>query len=505
LTLGGAAAPVHLSNMAGEMTQRSNTPAAVPENAGRVYSHAERMRVVIGILLCILLSALDQTVVLPAIPQMAATLSGGGHLSWVVAAYLLTATATTPIYGKLSDQLGRRAVLIPAIVLFIAASIFCALTTSVLMLILARALQGVGGGALLAVPQAAVADVIPPRERGRYQAWFAGTWAFSSVAGPIAGGLVTQHLSWRWIFWANIPFGLLALTLSFRGLAGLAARGGRGRVDFAGAVLLMLSVAAVLLALSGGGTDFPWASPQTAGIAAAAILGFTVLFWQQRRAAAPLLPGRLLAAPVFRGVIAVAFLNSAGLFGAIFLLPLLLQWMFHASAAASGLEIVPFLFATTVGAFIGGQLSRRTGRTQPIMAGGLAIAAVGFVPMALWPMHGSLLPPLLISALFGIGIGAVMPTSLVAAQSQSAGREVGAATGTLLLLRAMGGAFGATMAGALLALAHTNLGAGFRLAFLACAALQALATVIALRMEDVPLRATLEAEPADGIARSAAD
>ncbi len=458
------------------------------------------MRVVIGILLCILLSAIDQTVVLPAIPQMAATLHGG-HLSWVVAAYLLTATATTPIYGKLSDQLGRRRVLVPAILLFIAASVLCALASSVPMLIAARALQGLGGGALLAVPQAAVADVIPPRERGNYQAWFAGTWAFSSVAGPIAGGLVTQDLSWRWIFWANIPFGLLALVLSVRGLAGLTPPGLRGaslrgRVDFAGAVLLMLSVAAVLLALSSGGVDFAWVSPVMAGIAAAAVAGFALLYWQQRRTPAPLLPGHLLAEPAFRAIIAISFLNSAGMFGGIFLLPLLLQWVFHASAALAGLEIVPFLFTTTVGAFVGGQLTRHIGRTQPIMAAGLAIGATGFVPMALWSTSFGVVLPLAISGLFGLGIGAVMPTSLVAAQNQSGGRDVGAATGTLLLLRAMGGAFGATFAGAFLALSHADLAAGFRLGFFACAAVLALAAIIALRMEDVPLRGTIDVAPA---------
>jgi EmrB/QacA subfamily drug resistance transporter len=479
-------------DMGQELMQRTGTGKPAVRTEARTYTHAERMRVVTGILLCIMLAALDQTVVLPAIPQMAATLHGAGHLSWVVAAYLLTSTATTPIYGKLSDQLGRRQVLAPAIILFMLAAILCALAQSVLQLIAARALLGIGGGALLAVPQAAVADVIPPRERGRYQAWFAGVWAFSSVAGPIAGGLVTQNLSWRWIFWVNLPLGLVALALSARGLKGLRAAGGRERIDYAGAVLLMLGVAAVLLALSSGGVDVPWTSPAMLGIVAAALGLLALLVIQQRRAAAPLLPGALLATAGFRAVLWIAFLNAAALFGAIFLLPLLLGWVFHASAGASGLDIVPFLFTTTLGAFAAGQITRRTGRTQRLMAAGLGLASVTFLPMAVIPMSGAPALPVAISALFGVGIGMIMPSSLVTAQSQAPHAQVGAATGTLLLARAMGGAFGATVAGAVLALAHGNLIAGFRLGFLACAASQAVAAIVALQMENIPLRTTLD-------------
>ncbi len=471
---------------------RNKAEWVVPNPAGRVYSHAERLRVVAGILTCILLSALDQTVVLPAIPQMAATLRGGAHLSWVVAAYLLTTTATTPIYGKLSDQLGRRAVLVPALGLFILASILCALAGSVTFLIAARALQGVGGGALMAVAQAAVADVIPPRERGRYQAWFAGTWAFSSVAGPVAGGLVTQHLSWRWIFWANIPLGLIAMALCIRGLAGLKVAGARGKIDYLGAALLVVSVAAILLAVSSGGVDFPWTSWQIFGICAAGAVGLALLSWQQRRAAAPMLPGALLGAASFRGVLLVGFLNAACLFSAIFLLPLMFQGLYRASPAASGLKIVPFLFVSTAGAFLAGQITRITGKTAPVLAAGVGLAALGFLPLAVLPVASTLWVPVGISALFGLGVGMVMPTSLVAAQNQAPPGTVGAATGVLLLARAMGGAFGATIAGAFLAANHAHPATGFRLGFLACAALELLATFISLRLADVPLRTTVD-------------
>jgi EmrB/QacA subfamily drug resistance transporter len=465
----------------------------IPEAAARVYSHSERMRVVTGIIMCILLAALDQTVVLPAIPQMAASLHGVGHLSWVVSAYLLTTTATTPIYGKLSDQLGRRRVLVPALVCFLLASVFCALSTSVFMLIRGRGLLGVGGGALMAVSQSAVGDVIPPRERGKYQAWFAGTWAVSSVAGPIAGGFVTQHLSWRWIFWSNLPLGLVAMVLCYRGLAGLTPAGLRTRIDYVGAVLLVLSVGAILLGMSTGGVDFAWVSWTELAIFVAGGVLLAALVVQQRRAAAPLFPAGLLAQAAFRNVLEISFLNAAAMFGAIFLLPLLLQWLYHANAARSGLDIVPLLATTTLGAFAAGQITRRTGRSRPVMAAGVALAAVGFVVIAVAPGAGTALYPIAVSAVFGLGIGTVMPTSLVAAQNQAGRRDMGAATGTLLLLRAMGGAFGATMAGAFLAIAHANMAEGFRLGFLACAALQAIATVVAWRMEDLRLRSGAEA------------
>ena len=460
--------------------------SATAEPERREYTHAERLRVITGVLTCILLVALDQSVVLPAIPQIAASLHGVSHLSWVISAYLLTTTATTPIYGKLSDQLGRRAVLTPALLVFLAACVVCALANSVPMLALGRALQGLGGGALAAVGQAAVADVVPPRERGRYQGWFASAWAFCSIAGPVAGGFITQHLSWRWIFWGNLPLVAFALITSTRALRGLPAAGARGRIDYAGALLLMFSVAATVLALTEGGTDFPWASAPEAAICAAALLGFALLTAQQRTAAAPLLPAPSLGR--IGHVAALGGLSSAAMFTAIFLLPLLLQWIYGETASTAGMHLVPLLFATAIGAFAAGQATRRTGQIKPVLAAGLLVGATGFALLSLSLLAKSPAWPVAFSALAGVGLGALMPTTLVTVQSLANRSEMGAATGILLVVRAMGGTFGATLAGLAITLAGHATASGFRLGFLTAALFLALGLGLVARLPEIDLR-----------------
>ncbi|MDR3504791.1 MAG: MFS transporter [Acidocella sp.] len=468
------------------MTANATAPAMAQ---GREYSHAERRRVVIGVICCILLVALDQSVVLPAIPQIAASLHGDAHLSWVVSAYLLTTTATTPIYGKLSDQIGRYKVLAPALVVFLAACVVCAMADSVPMLALGRALQGLGGGALGAVGQAAVADVVPPRERGRYQGWFASTWGLSALAGPIVGGFITQHLSWRWIFWGNLPLVAFAMLMSARALRGLPISGAKGRIDYAGSMLLMFSVAATVLALSEGGTDFPWASAPEAAIWAAALLGFALLLVQQRTTLAPLLPVPLLRK--VGNVAALGGLTAVSMFIAIFQLPLLLQWIYGESAAAAGMHLAPLLFGNTIGALTAGQITRRTGRIRPVLAVGLLVGTVGFSLVAPSLHAANPLWPVAFATLGGIGLGALMPTTLLAVQSLASRNEMGSATGILLVVRSMGGTFGATLAGVAITLAgHTSL-SGFRLGFLAAALFLALGLVLVARLPEIDLRDTV--------------
>lgn len=482
------------------------------------YTHQQILRVITGILLCIFLSSLDQTVIIPAVPAIAADLNAFGHLAWIVTAYLLTSTAATPIIGKLSDIWGRRALLIPSLIIFILASLACGFAQSLPQLIIARAVQGLGGAGLMSMAQASIADVVAPRERGRYQGYMASMWGISSIAGPIVGGWVTDHLSWRWIFWANLPIGLVALFLCERALRMIKTQKRAVQIDYLGSALLIGSVTALLLMLSWGGVELPWTSAPVVTLGVVGLGLMVVLIWQERRAADPILPPRLFANRTFFFGVLIAFFTSLGLFGATFLLPLYLQLVMGFDAATSGLLVVPFLASSVVGAFIGGQIARRIGRTKGLVVAGLVACALGFLGLTLQADGGSLYLVLPFSALIGLGIGVTMPSILMQVQNAAERRDVGAATGSLLFLRSMGGAFGSTIVGSLLASrfnaglaaaglpaidlgslrgatagttlteARAALASGFALGFGVCLGLLLIAVIIGALMKDLQLR-----------------
>jgi EmrB/QacA subfamily drug resistance transporter len=510
------AAPLHLASA-----------DAIASEAMPNFTHRQILRVVTGILLCILLAAIDQTVVVPAVPAIAADLHGFSHLSWIVSAYLLTATSATPIYGRLSDIYGRRALLLPAIVLFVIASVLCAMAATLWQLIAFRALQGLGGAGLMAMAQAAIADVVAPRERGKYQAYMAGTWGVASVAGPILGGWMTDNLSWRWIFWVNLPIGIAAFILSDRALRLLKVRRQVARIDYAGAALLTALVASVLLVMSWGGAEYAWLSPEVLALVAGAVVLLVALVVRESKAADPLLPPRLFSDSVFtRGVI-IAALAAGSMFGATFLLPLFFQLLRGADAASSGTLIVPFLASNVVGAYTAGQLARRLGRAKSIVLAGLFLAVVGFALLATLGSATNHAVSVADMLVVGFGLGVVMPSNLVIVQNAAQRRDVGVATGSLLFLRSMGAALGSTLVGSLLAsrfaaglaaagvtgaidlgalrghaagpprldpavlqAAQASLNGAFHIAFLACAILAAAAFVTCLGLRDLPLKSS---------------
>lgn len=415
-------------------------------------THREIMQVIGGIVLCILLASLDQTVVIPALPAMASDLNGFGHLSWIVAAYLIAATVTTPFYGKLSDIYGRRQLLNAAIGIFIATSVLCALARTLDQLILFRTLQGLGGGGLMALAQAAIADVVPPRQRGRYQGYLAAVWGVSSIAGPLVGGYVSEHFSWRWLFWMNLPLGLLALYACNRGLRLLTPKGGKLRLDLPGSLLLAATIVSCLLALGWGGTTYAWLSPQITGLFALSALSLAALVWQEKRAADPLLPPRMFANRTFVCGVAASSTGALAIFLCIFALPLYFQLVRGNSAAQSGLFVMPFLLANVLGNIISSKLARRTGKMRGILTGGFAAGALGLCVLAFLDAAAPIWLVLGVTLLAGTGLGGCMVGTIMVVQNALHPRDIGAGTGSVIVLRSMGSAFGSALAGTLLGL-----------------------------------------------------
>jgi EmrB/QacA subfamily drug resistance transporter len=282
-------------------------------SASLSFSHAEVMRVIFGVMICILLAALDQAAVIPAVPAIAHELGAFDQLSWIVAAYLIASTISTPVYGKLSDNYGRRRLLLTSLVFFIVTSLLCATARSLGQLIAFRALQGLAGGGLMALTQAVIADVVSPRERGRYQIYISSVWAVSSLGGPLVGGFVTQHFSWRWIFWINLPIGAVALLLCRNALKRLSApvRPSAPRLDILGMLLLAAGISVLLLALGWGGTAYAWGSREILALVGLGVVLLFLLIVQENSARDPLLPPRIFRSSSYAANVVVSTLASS--------------------------------------------------------------------------------------------------------------------------------------------------------------------------------------------------
>ena len=405
--------------------------------------------IIIGALLALFLSALDQTIVATALPPIAADLGGFTLISWVVTAYLLTSTCVTPIVGKLSDLYGRRRILNASLVLFMAGSALCALAPSMPLLILARGLQGIGGGGLLTVGQTVIADVVSPRERGRYAGYFAIVWGSASVLGPTVGGVLTQYYGWPWIFWINLPFGLLALAIADKALRKLPVEPHRSPIDPAGILLLSIATLAFLLLLSLGGKALAWTAPATLMLAALAATVGALFARAETRAAEPILPPRFLRDRVIRPVLIVSFIIYGVWLAVSVLAPVYFQVARGASVSEAGLLMIPIMLSSTITANVAGRYTRRHGRYKrpPIVA--LPLTILCLFLLAAFAADLSPYAAAAILMVAGFGFGPIFPCCNVAAQNAVQRRDLGAVSGAVAFARTLGGALGVAAASAL--------------------------------------------------------
>jgi EmrB/QacA subfamily drug resistance transporter len=401
-----------------------------------------------GLVAGMLLATLDQTIVATSLPTIVGKLGGLNELSWVVTAYLLTSTVSVPMYGKFSDIYSRKLVFQVAIVLFVLGSMLCGLSQNMFQLIVFRALQGLGGGGLMAVAQAIVGDVVAPRERGKYQGILGGVFAFASVVGPLIGGFITDNLSWRWIFYVNVPVGIVALIVTSWAL-NLPYRRIEHKVDYIGAGLVAASAACLLIVAVWGGSLYAWTSPLIITLAAAGVLLLALFIRQELRTAEPIIPPRLWRNPIFSVASTLEFLVGFSLFGAITFLPVYLQTVGGHSATNSGLLLLPLMSGVMLTAITSGLLISRTGRYKIFPMAGTAIMALG---LYLLSTMGLTTPPLVTSLymfVVGFGMGLIIQVMVIAVQNSVEHKDLGTATGAETFVRSMGGAFGVAIFGAI--------------------------------------------------------
>jgi EmrB/QacA subfamily drug resistance transporter len=403
-----------------------------------------------GLLLAMLLASLDQTIVSTALPTIVGDLGGLDRLSWVVTAYLLAATVTIPLWGRASDLYGRKRLFQAAIVVFLTGSALSGAARSLGELIAFRGLQGLGAGGLMTLAMAIVADIISPRERGRYQGYIQMVFILASVAGPLLGGLFADHLSWRWVFYVNLPIGAVALAVVSSTLTATTTTQ-RPQIDWTGAALLAGAITSVLLATTWGGRQYPWDSAEIAALALATVALLVAFVLRERRAPEPILPLRLFRDPVFDVVSAVLFLTTCAFFAVVVFTPLWLQAVTGASATESGLLLLPLLLSGTISTALSGRLISRTGRYKLFPIAGLALMTAGLLLLATMDAATSRTATSLMLVVFGLGFGMVSPVLTVAIQNAVDGRDIGIATGSANLFRALGGAVGVALFGAIFA------------------------------------------------------
>jgi EmrB/QacA subfamily drug resistance transporter len=422
-------------------------PIAAPADApDRSVTRAEFLNLFAAVFLPMFMAAVDQTLLATATPAIAGSLGGLRDTSWIAVAYLLASATIVPVYGRLGDQRGRRDMLLVALGVFTVGSLACGAAQSLPQLVAARVLQGLGGGGLMTLSQALIGELVPPRERARFQGYFALVFTTSSIAGPVIGGLVVSHFSWRWLFFFNLPFAAFAAWRLLRLPQGDKHPASAAGVDLAGHVFFAVGALSTLFWLTSGGHRFAWASPASLALAAIGVASLTALYFNERRQPAPFLPIDLLhKKTIGLSALLIAFF-AACLFAVIFFLPIYLQLGHRVSAQTSGLLLLPVTAGMVTAAMLSSRVLARTGRPHWIPVVGMSISSVALLLLALLPPHmGSII---VLGFFAGAGFGSVMPTSQMTMQTEAGRAKLGAVTAIAGLARSTGGAAGAALFGA---------------------------------------------------------
>lgn len=483
--------------------EKARTPKAVVES--KSLSHYEIRSILVGIMLAMFLGALDQTIVATALPTIGRAFGDVENLSWVVTAYLLTATAVTPLYGKLSDIHGRRAVLATGVVIFVLGSLACALAPNMTMLILGRGLQGLGGGGLISLAQTIIADIVSPRERGRYQGYFGMVFATASVGGPVLGGFLAEHFHWSLIFWINLPLGAAALLMTLRALKRLPRHDRPHKLDYFGAVLMMAAAIALLLALNWGGTRFAWISAPIGALMLVSAALWALFVWRLVVTPEPFIPVSTLNNAVVRCAILSGACAMGTLVGLTIFVPLYFEVVLHLSASQSGLALIPLMGSVVIAATLTGRAMVHVENYKSISVAGLTLSILSLGMLAVWPSGMPIAVVGVVLALTGFGIGTLLPVTTVGMQNAVARQQMGVATGTLnffrslasslivalfgsIVLGGIGGGAGVSVDVLARTAASVDLAAVFRFVFLAGTLILGFSLAFLIAMEQKPLR-----------------
>src|SRR6266403_2410375 len=425
-----------ISHITTEVIDVSDAPPIAPRAP---LSQDEVRTIVISLMLTMFLAALDQTIVATALPTIGRQFQDVSNLSWVITAYLLASTAVAPVFGTLSDIYGRRAMIIAALSLFIAGSVLCAVAPNMPVLILARGLQGLGGGGIMPIVQTVISDVVSPRERGQYQAYFSGVWVAAGVGGPVLGGVFAEHLHWSMIFWINVPLGLASLVMLLPKMGKIPVFHRRRRVDWLGGVLLMASAVVVMLVLTWGGNRYAWLSPAIMAMIGASVALAFAFVWHARNAEEPFLPLPLLSGTVVPYAMAAGGCALGAITGLTVHLPLYYEVVYHLTASEAGLALIPLAAVSTGGAAIAGRTMARARHYKRVAIIGNICAALAGLALALTTLPLWALLTLL--SVFALGLGTTFPVTVVSIQNAVARSQVGTVTGAMNFFRALMASF----------------------------------------------------------------